>query len=237
MKKVLISIFIFIFIMSMITVVNAATGSISLSASANQVVKGNTFTVTLTGTADENITGFQSALSFDTTKISLEDKVVGTGFSDLSGSNSEIAIASATNDTLATTGTLYTLTFKVLDTAEEGETTINVTGAQLALLNDGQEQEDVTVEDQKVTITIKSDDTTVGGNNTVDTNNSSNGSNSNKNTNTSSNHSTSNTSSNSGNKTTKLPQTGAEVTSIIAIAILSVFAVISYISYKKYKNI
>lgn len=247
MKKVLISIFTFIFIMSMITVVNAAVGSISLSSSTNQVVKGNTFTVTLTATADENITGLEAALSFDTTKLSLEDKAAGTGFSDLSGSDSEIAIASTNNDTLATSGTLYTLTFRVLETAEDGETTINVTNAQLALLNDSQVQENVSVANQSVTITVRDDDTTVGnddnnnnvqddGNNGaisgVDDNNSSNGGNNNSNRNNSSNGSN-----NSDNQTTRLPQTGSEVGSIIAIAILSVFAVVSYTSYKKYKNI
>lgn len=249
MKKVLISIVTFIFIMSMITVVNAATGSISLSSSANQVVKGNTFTVTLTATADENITGLEAALSFDTTKLSLEDKVAGTGFSDLSGSDSEIAIASTNNDTLATSGTLYTLTFRVLETAEDGETTIDVTNAQLALLNDSQVQENVSVTNQSVTISIRADDTTIGGeddNNDqndnngaisgVDDNNdnSSNGGNNNNNGNR---NNSSNGSNNSGNNKTTLPQTGSEVVSIIAIAALSVFAVISYVSYKKYKNI
>lgn len=244
MKKVLISIVTFIFIMSMITVVNAATGSISLSSSANQVVKGNTFTVTLAGTADENITGLQSALSFDTTKLSLEDKAAGTGFSDLSGSDSEIAIASTNNDTLATSGTLYTLTFRVLETAEEGETTINITGAQLALVNDSQEQENVTVADQAVTVTIRSDNTTVGNNNNTvtdpDNNNVTGGGSNNNSSNNSNNNNSSSGSGNSnrsGKQTTTLPQTGSEVVSIIAIAALSVFAVISYVSYKKYKNI
>ena len=239
MKKVLISVITLIFIISMVTVVNAAQGSISVTASANQVVKGNTFTITVEGNADENITALQSALSYDTAKLSLESKAAGTGFTDASGSDSEIAILSTDNSSLATSGTLYTLTFKVLDTATEGETTISVTGATLALVNDSQTQENVSVADGSATVTIKADDTTAGNDNNIADNgtsttpsNTKNNSNSNKSSSTSTNKSNGTSS-----KKTTLPQTGVETISIIAIAVLSVFAVVSYISYKKYKNI
>lgn len=235
MKKVLISIFTLIFIISMVSVVNAASGSISAVTSSNQVVKGNTFTVTLSGEADNPIDGMYTKLSYDSSILELTTKTPGINYSDNSGTG-EIYIINNSSESSQTSGTLYTLTFKVLDGAAEGETIIGFDSSELHL-NDNGTINKVSSEINNVTVTIKSDDTTVGGNNTVDTNNSSNGSNSNKNSNTSSNHSTSNTSSNSSNKTTKLPQTGAEVTSIIAIAILSIFAVISYISYKKYKNI
>ena len=240
MKKDLISIITLIFIISMVTVVNAASGSISVTASVNQVVKGNTFTVTITGNADENITALQSALSYDTTKLSLESKTPGPGFTDASGSDSEIAILSTDNSSLATSGTLYTLTFKVLDTVEEGATTISVTSATLALVNDSEEQENVSVADGSVTVTIYEDTTTVGNTENTATTTSddddSNSSNSAVNSN-SSGISNSSTTSSSSNEATSLPQTGAEIVSIIAVAGLSVFAVISYRLYKKYKNI
>ena len=53
MKKVLVSILTLIFIVSIITTVYAASGSISLSASSDTVVKGKTFTITVAGTADK----------------------------------------------------------------------------------------------------------------------------------------------------------------------------------------
>lgn len=230
MKKVLISILTFIFIISMITVVNAATGSISVTTSSNQVVKGNTFTVTVAGTADENITALQSALSYDTTKLSLESKSAGTGFTDASGSDSEIAILSTDNSSLSKSGTLYTLTFKVLDKATEGETTISVTSATLALVNDNQEQENVDVADGSATVTIKSDTTTVDKDTNKDNTPSTN-KNTNKSTSSKSSKSTSST------KKTTLPQTGVELVSVLAIAILSIVAITSYVSYKKYRNI
>ena len=237
MKKVLISIFTLIFIISMITVVNAASGSISVTASSNQVVKGNTFTVTVAGTADENITALQSALSYDNTKLSLETKAAGTGFTDASGSNSEIAILSTDNNSLTKSGTLYTLTFKVLDTAEEGDTTISVTSATLALVNDSQTQENVSVADGSAIVTIKADTTTADKNNTEETEKEEVTKTPSSTNNDSSKSSSSSNSSASSSKKTTLPQTGVEVVSVIIMAALSIFAVISYALYKKYKNI
>ena len=238
MKKVLISIFTLIFIISMITVVNAASGSISVTASSNQVTRGNTFTVTVSGTADENITGMQASISYDTNKLSLENKSAGTNFSDLSGTN-EIAIASSGNSDVKS-GTLYTLTFKVLDTADLGETTISVTGATLALVNGSQAQENVIASDQSAKVTIISDTTTVSGEEETNAETTKTTTPSSKKSNSSSkstsSKSSSKSSSNSSSKKT-LPQTGVEVVSVIGIAVLSFVAIISYVSYRKYKNI
>lgn len=238
MKKVLVSIFTLIFIISMITVVNAASGSISVTASSNQVTRGNTFTVTVSGTADENITGMQASISYDTNKLSLENKSAGTNFSDLSGTN-EIAIASSGNSDVKS-GTLYTLTFKVLDTADLGETTISVTGATLALVNGSQAQENAMASDQSAKVTIISDTTTVSGEEETNAETTKTTTPSSKKSNSSSkstsSKSSSKSSSNSSSKKT-LPQTGVEVVSVIGIAVLSFVAIISYVSYRKYKNI
>lgn len=230
MKKFLISIFILMFIISMVTVVNAASGSISVTSSSNQVTRGNTFTVTVSGTADENITGMQASLSYDTSKLSLESKSAGTNFSDLSGNN-EIAIASSGNSDIKS-GTLYTLTFKVLDTADLGETTISVTGATLALVNGNQAQENIIVTDSSTKVTVVADETTVDSGDTTKTTTTTPSSKT-----KSSSKSTSSKSSSSSSSSKKLPQTGVEVVSIIGIVALSTVAIISYVSYKKYKNI
>lgn len=237
-KLVLISLLALMFVASMLTTVNAASGSISVASSASQVVKGKTFTVTIAGTADQNITALQAALSFDTSKLSLESKTAGTGFTDSSGSDSEIAILSTDNNSLSKSGTLYTLTFKVLDTAEVGETTVKISNAKLAIVNEGT-QENVTVADGTATVTIKSDDTTIdnkdNNTNSSDNNTSTNGTSNSSNKN--SNSGSSSSSSSNSSKKTKLPQTGVETISVVAIAGLTVFAVISYVAYKKYKNI
>lgn len=244
MKKVLISILTLIFIVSMITTVYAAEGSISLSASADSVVKGKTFTVTVAGTADNNITALQGSLTYDSNKLSIESKSAGNGFSDMSGTG-EIAISSSSSENLSKAATLYTITFKVLDTAAEGETTISVTNAVLALVNEQATQENTSPSSDEVTITIKADDTTVNnqggattdgndtqtedkGNQTQTPSNTTSGNKSN---------STSTTKKNTTKKTTKLPQTGVEIGSVIAIIALGAISIASYVSYKKYKNI
>ena len=233
-KIVLISLLALIFVASMVTTINAATGSITVASSASQVIKGKTFTVTIAGTADQDITALQASLTFDSSKLSLESKTAGTGFTDSSGNDSEIAILSTDNSSLSKAGSLYTLTFKVLDTAEVGETTVKVSNAKLALVKDGT-QENVSVADGSATVTIKADNTTVD---TKDDNKNT----SNEESKTDSKPSNSSSSSSSSSKSnstkkTKLPQTGVETVSIVAIAGLTVFAVVSYVSYKKYKNI
>ena len=169
MKKVIISILtIIVLIMSMTIVVNAeeATGSVSLAASSDNVVKGKTFTVTLAGVSNTNIIGIKAQLSYDSSKIALKSKKVGENFTDASANDNEIAIA--TGGVGAKSATLCTYTFEVLDTAEEGETTIEVSNITLAA--------DTNInltKNESVTVTIKSDDTTAGnkeeqkGNNTV----------------------------------------------------------------------
>lgn len=237
MKKsriVLISLLALIFVASMVTTINAATGSITVASSASQVIKGKTFTVTIAGTADQDITALQASLTFDSSKLSLESKTAGTGFTDSSGNDSEIAILSTDNSSLSKAGSLYTLTFKVLDTAEVGETTVKVSNAKLALVKDGT-QENVSVADGSATVTIKADDTTVD---TKDDNkNTSNGESKTDSKPSNSSSSSSSSSKSNSTKKTKLPQTGVETVSIVAIAGLTVFAVVSYVSYKKYKNI
>ena len=230
MKKVIISILtIIVLIMSMTIVVNAeeATGSVSLAASSDNVVKGKTFTVTLAGVSNTNIIGIKAQLSYDSSKIALKSKKVGENFTDASANDNEIAIA--TGGVGAKSATLCTYTFEVLDTAEEGETTIEVSNITLAA--------DTNInltKNESVTVTIKSDDTTAGnkeeqkGNNTTtptnttDSGNKSTGSGSSKNT---------------TKKTTKLPQTGIESVSVIAIIALGAIGISSYVSYRKYKNI
>ena len=239
MKKFVISIMTIIFIISMITVVNAANASLELSTSANSVIKGKTFTVTIAGAADNNISALQAKLSYDSNKLSIESKAAGANFNDMSGT-SEIAILSSGSD-LSKSATLYTITFKVLDNATEGETTISVTDPTFALVNSNQEQENVKVANDSVTITIKADETTAGGEEKPKEEKEPEQQEEKKNETPSNTTNNSNNKSNTNNttkKTTKkLPQTGIEDTGLIAIVALGFVSIISYISYRKYKNI
>lgn len=148
-EKILIASIVFTLILSIVTMVHAATGTISLVASNNQVERGNTFTVTVNGSADEDITGFQSGLvSYDTSKLALEGRTLGTGFTDMSG---DTEMAFLNNGTAAKEMTICTLTFRVLDSAADGETTITLPNPAIALLSGT-----VSTEDLNLNVTIGS---------------------------------------------------------------------------------
>lgn len=236
MKKVLVSIITMIFIISMAITVKAATGNISFGASSDSVLKGKTFTITLAGTADGNITGLKADLSYDTSKLEIDNKKAGTGFSDLSGSK-EISIVSTNSENLSKSGTLYTITFKVLDNAAEGATEISISNVTLALVNENSQQENVNFANDSVIVTIKADDTTAG-NNEDNNNNTNNGNNNSSNTNNNnSGKSNSNSNKSNNSNTKKLPQTGIEDVNILLVIALGAIALASYVSYRKYKNI
>jgi len=241
MKKISILLTILLFIISMISTVYAATGSISVGANTDTVEKGKTFTVTVVGTADNNINGMEAKLSYDSAKLVIQDKDAGSGFSDLSGNN-EIVVLSKNAENLSKTGTLYTITFKVLDTAEEGQTKISVKDPVLALINEQATQENATASNDEVTVTIKAvevkeepegeqpkedepkedepkedetkEDETEKGQK----------------------EETKDTTTKENNKN-KLPQTGVESTTLIAIVAVGLISIASYVSYRKYKNI
>lgn len=234
MKKVIITLLSIIFIISMITSVYAATGSINFGASSDTVIKGKTFTVTVEGTADSNITGMQAGLSYDTNKLSIESKTVGQGYFDASSSN-EIAIGSTSAENLSQAGTLYTITFKVLDTATKGETKISLTNAVLATV-DGQ----LEASNKEVIVTIDVDKTGADeGEGEKNTNNTANNDVANNNTANNESNNKNETKKNATKNTSKkkYPQTGVENTTVFAIIVLGVVAIASFISYKKYKNI
>ena len=233
MKKVLISILAMIFIISMAITVNAATGSISSGASSDSVLKGKTFTVTLAGVSDTPIDGMYTKFTYDTKVLELVSKTPATGYGDNSG-DGEILITNNSSSTSPTSGTLYTLTFKVLDSAAAGETKISFNGSELHLNDNGTISQLATNVDE-ITITVKADDTTVDNNN----NNNATGNNNNSSNNSSNNNSKSNTTSNTSknNSKKKLPQTGINDAGLIAIVALGAVSIASYISYRKYKNI
>ena len=227
MKKFLISIFTLILIISMVTFVNAASGTLSATPSGNQVTKGNTFTVTISANADSPIDGFYTKISFDTAVLSLENQSVATNYSNNSGEG-EIFLNSNVSGSSPTSGTLDTLTFKVLDTASEGNTTITFSNSELHLYNNGTD-ESVSASLDDVSIKVVADETTVDGGSTTKKPSST--------TTKSSGKSNSSKSSSSSSSKKTLPQTGVEAVSVIGIAVLSAVAIISYVSYKKYKNV
>ena len=244
MKKFLSSIMVFIFILSMVVGVYAATGNITASSSANTVVKGNTFTVTVSGTADSPIDGMYTKFTYDKNVLKIESAAPAENYGNNS-SEGEILVTSNA-DTSPTSTTLYTITFKVLDTANVDSTKISFSESELHLkVDDTTKSFPTSIAD--VVINIKADDTTAGSqggstetpkdDNTATEDKENTTGNSSSNNNYSSNKSTNKSSNTKKNTTTKLPQTGVESFSVIAIVALGTIAIASYVSYRKYKNI
>lgn len=235
MRKFLISLISIIFIISIMTAVYAATGTISVGSSADTVIKGKTFTVTLAATADSPIDGMKTKFSYDKNILSLETSTAGDNYGNNS-SEGEILVTSNA-DTSPTSTTLYTMTFKVLDTANVESTTISFSESELHLKTEETIEKFSTTVD-KVTINIKADDTTAGGE--KDPSNGDNGNGGTDNGNTGSGNTGSgkeNENKNVNKKPSKLPQTGVESTVLIAIVALGAVSIVSYVSYKKYNNI
>ena len=255
MKRKVISILtIFLIISIALTAsIKAATGSISVGASSESVIKGKTFTVTIAATADTNVIGLKANLNYDTTKLTLKSKKAGDNFTDGSANESELAFA--TGGAGSKSATICTLTFEALDSAAVGDSEIKISGIVLAA------DENINLNDETVTIKIKADDTTAGndennnnnttnnGNNNNNTDNSANNSNNSNNNSNNSNNNSSNTNNNNSGKsnsnssnsnsssTKKLPQTGIEDINILLVIALGAIALASYVSYRKYKNI
>ena len=256
MKRKVISILtIFLIISIALTAsIKAATGSISVGASSESVIKGKTFTVTIAATADTNVIGLKANLNYDKTKLTLKSKKAGDNFTDGSANESELAFA--TGGAGSKSATICTLTFEALDSAAVGDTEIKISGIVLAA------DENINLNDETVTIKIKADDTTAGNdnnntnnggnNNNNPDNNANNSNNSNNNSSNNANNSNNNSSNKNNNNsgksnsnsnksnnssTKKLPQTGIEDINILLVIVLGAIALASYVSYKKYKNI
>jgi LPXTG-motif cell wall-anchored protein len=142
-------------------------------------------------------------------------------------------------------GTLYTITFKVMEETEEETTTISFSESELHLNVEGT-VDNASTTIGSVTINVKEDDTTAGNQGTEETpedtgdETPSNGDNDDNAGDSSDSGNETNTKKNTTvkkNTTTKLPQTGAESASVIAIIALGAIAITSYISYRRYKNI
>ena len=136
MKKLFSMVFVIALVLSLMTASAAAegSGSIQLSASASEVHPGDTFTVTVTITSNPGTAYINFTPSYDTGKLELTNKAVGSGWT--AGATS-ISWDSATVETIS--GYAATLTFKVKDNATSGG--VSVSGSVEAVAFEGDSDE------------------------------------------------------------------------------------------------
>lgn len=235
MKKLITSLLTIILMIAMMTTVQAANESVALTASATNVKPGEEFTITINASSTEKVTGFAAGLAFDSSKLELVEKLAGSGFVSMSGSdNSRLEFALTEQSAAKTNVTICTLKFKVLESVTAGNTaTVNLSDADLAVVTADAIQQNITLsENPQTTINIieatnaaenETNNSIVLGNNTLTPSNTS---------------VINNTTSDNTTKTSKkISQTGLESGIIFAIAGLSIVTVVSYVAYKKYNNI
>lgn len=160
MKKILILSFILVLMLSTINVVKASSASLDIVTSSNKVKPGSTFTITLVGKAENNISALQANLSYDKNHIEIENSSVETGFIDFS-ENNEISVVSTENANLSKETTLYTIIFKVLDTAKPSKLTIKLENIALGTIKSDNTQEAIPLDEENINITIEKIDSTI----------------------------------------------------------------------------
>ena len=140
-----------------------ASGEVTatLRASSSKVKSGETFTVTLSATCDEGINGIDTTYTYDETILELQSAGVADSskWSSL-GSGRSITLISNTESKI-TSASLYTLTFKVKETATIGEKA-SVQTTQILLDSDAASNSNKTITARTVTIEIAGETTGEG---------------------------------------------------------------------------
>jgi len=258
MKKILISLLTLIFIISIAISANAATtGAVTIALSNETIKAGDEFSIVVTATDSNNLNTVEySGLTITdesgnvVTSISVKSvEAVGDNWAKMNneGKTNFVYSGGATQSQQ-----VFKVTFTVGDNIAAGTYKINVEGLKVYSTNIDDDTTDVGTKSVSVKAIV--DDTTAGNQggtteepeNTVQTpsnttgngDNSGNSDTSNKKKNETANKVVNTNKNTSTNKnTTKLPQTGVESASVIAIIALGVISIASYVSYKKYKNI
>lgn len=250
MKKILISLLTLIFIISIAVSANAATtGAVTISLSNETIKAGDEFSIVVTATDSNNLNTVEySGLTITdesgnvSTAITVKSvEAVGDNWAKMNNEGKTNFVYSGGQ---AQSQEVFKVTFTVGDNITAGTYNINVEGLKVYSTNIEDDTTDVGTKSVSVKAIV--DDTTVNnqGGATTDNNNTtqepenttttpSNTTSDNKSNPTSTNNKKNNT----NKTTTKLPQTGVESASVIAIIALGAMGVASYVSYRKYKNI
>lgn len=151
--KVFISIIVVILALLFSSNVYAATGTVNFVPSMNQVKKGDTFTVTLSASSEDGINGVETKYIYDSNKLEfVSGNVVNSSNWISMGTAPEITVICNSQEKIKNAD-LYTLTFKVKDNANVGET-IKVETNAILLDTDAQENSEVNIGAKKVEITV-----------------------------------------------------------------------------------
>ncbi|MBR3249726.1 MAG: hypothetical protein IKF83_03385 [Clostridia bacterium] len=237
MKKTLLILgIIFAIIIMNITFVQAATATATLIPSSTSVKQGDTFTVTLPVICSAGINGVIAEYSYDTDKLELVEHKAVEPFMDLNG-DSTSKIETMISGGSKTTADVFTLKFKVKDTATVGSTA-NVNIGTVTVDSDSDGEATAQVQSASIKVAESSSDTPSDTPTNTPANTSANpiGSSSTAKPTTS----TTGTSAKTTDKTTAssvLPKTGLAAVTGIALVVIIAVAIVIFKKLKKYDGI
>lgn len=137
-KQIKILMLVIALIMACTLTVNAADATVTLNPSKQQLVPGEEFTVTISGTCEDGINGLMGKITYDKDKLQLvEAKVTDDNWRNEGRSTDENIVMEIMCDSTdkITTADIFKLTFKVKENAEIG-TTAKVTVSDIKLDSD-----------------------------------------------------------------------------------------------------
>lgn len=261
--KILIANLIIMLIILLTSVSYAATGSVDLKVSANEVKKGDTITVTISASSQDGINGISTKYTYDSDKL----EVISEGIANASnwanlGTPPNITIISNTSSKI-TNDDVYTIKFKVKENVTVGDT-ITIGTTEIVLDTDLASDSKVNILAKSVQIKVvdgsssggdgnnNTEDTNNTGdtnstndtNNTGDTNNTDNTNNAGNNNNTGNTNNSGNNGNNSGKNNNNKPDSTVSGNTMpktgqndLVIGILIIISIIFFgISYKRYSQ-
>lgn len=214
--------------------------TVTIKADKTEVNPGDTFTITISGSAEAGINGLTGSLSYDKDQLELVSaKSVDTEKWSSLGQNSEgnIEIAIIANSSDIKSGNIFEVTFKVKDSVERG-TVIKVTPSNIVLDTLAETDSEYKAELGDVEVKVKEeaskpDNTTKPSiDNTTSENATNNTTPENK-----TEYKTIENKNSTQSQAKTMPYTGTNMFVAMSVVAVGIVAIVSYASYKRYKNI
>lgn len=242
MKRKLISILSIITLLTTLVSlnVNAADATATFKADKTTVEAGGTFTVTLQLKYADGLSGAETNITYDATKLELTDRKEGN--SSTTGMPTEMESGKyniALMESADTAELSYVLTFKVKDTVSVGDT-LTISTEEITVV-DKDIKDLPNISKQSVTVTVASassgnEDDNQGGNKQANQNEG-NKATADEGNNTNSGGYVNITNKNATQSSKTMPYTGRNLIVGIVVVALGTVAAVSYVTYRRYKNI
>lgn len=224
-------------------VVNASTASATLTTEKQEVVPGETFTVTFSAESEQGINGIEVIMGYDENKLEfVKSEIIDTTKWTNLGENLTAQILHVSNETV-TESEIFTITFKVKESATIDATAV-IKADSIVIDSEAQTNAKKEIEAQEIEVKVVNvqepdeNDGTPENDSTQEEQETQDKENTEQNQVTPDKESDKKTEENKDNTTSEkeYPKTGAERT-ILPIVVLIIILIASYVGYRKYREI